>query len=28
MTNFYGIEQFLVLYGFWRTKCYFGILNN
>jgi len=28
MTNFNNIEYFFVLYDFWETKCYFGILNN
>jgi len=28
MTNFYGIEWFFVLYNFWGTKCYFGILDK
>jgi len=28
MINFYSIEQFIVLYDFRLTKCYFGILDN
>jgi len=28
MTNFYNIEYIFVLYDFWGTKCYFGILDN